>query len=308
MTESASGTATARPQVSFGIKTAPQHTTYEAVRRIWREADQEPEFAHAWLFDHFVPLSGDLDGPCLEGWTLLSALAAETSRLRIGIMVTGNTYRHPAILANMGATVDIISGGRMDFGIGAGWNELEHDSYGIPLYPAAERIHRLAESCEIIRLLWMEPRVDFAGSYYHLRDARCEPKPLQKPHPPFVIGGSGERLTLRVVAQYASIWNFSGGSAQEFTRLSGILNDHCVAVGRDPATIQRSVQVRVDPAQLEVTRDQLREFIAAGSTHLVLGLGGPGLPPAGGDPYPVDIVRRLANEVIAPLREEFGLH
>jgi len=307
MTESTPNTGTAKPKLSFGIKTAPQHTTYEAIRRIWREADQEPEFAHAWLFDHFVPLSGDLDGPCLEGWTLLAALAAETSRLRIGIMVTGNTYRHPAILANMGATVDIVSHGRLDFGIGAGWNELEHDSYGIPLYPAAERIHRLAEACEVIRLLWTEPRVDFAGSYYHLREARCEPKPIQKPHPPFVIGGSGERLTLRVVAQYASVWNFSGGSPQEFSRLSGILNDHCAAVGRDPATIQRSVQVRVDPAHLETTRDQLREFIAAGSTHLVLGIGNPGLPPEVEDPYPADIVHRLANEVIAPLRQESGL-
>jgi F420-dependent oxidoreductase-like protein len=277
------------------------------MRRIWREADQEPDIEHAWLFDHFVPLGGDQDGPCLEGWTLLAALAAETSRLRIGVMVTGNTYRHPAVLANMGATVDIVSGGRLDFGIGAGWNELEHDSYGIPLYAAGERIRRLGEACEVIRLLWTEPKVDFAGSYYHLREARCEPKPIQKPYPPFVIGGSGERLTLRVVAQYAAIWNFSGGSAEEFTRLSGILNDHCAAVGRNPANIQRSVQVRVDPAHLEVTRDQLREFIAAGASHLVLGLSTSGLPPAGEDPYPADIIHRLATEVIAPLREEIGL-
>src|SRR5215469_12579042 len=295
----------AKQKLSFGFKTAPQHTTYEAIRRIWREVDQEqPVFTHAWLFDHFVPLRGDQDGPCLEGWTLLAALAAETKRLRVGVMVTGNTYRHRAVLANMGATVDIISGGRMDFGIGAGWNELEHTSYGIPLYPPGERIRRLAEACEVVRLLWTEPVVDFAGQYYHLSEARSEPKPLQRPHPPFVIGGSGEKLTLRVVAQYASVWNFSGGSPQEFSRLSGILNDHCAAVGRDPTSIQRSVQVRVDPAHLETTRDQLREFIAAGSTHLVLGIGNPGLPPEVEDPYPADIVHRLANEVIAPLRQE----
>jgi len=292
------------PRLKFGIKTAPQHTTYEAMLRVWREADQEPSFEHAWLFDHFVPLSGDQNGSCLEGWTLLAAFAAQTQRLRVGVMVTGNTYRHPAILANMGATVDIISGGRLDFGIGAGWNELEHTSYGIPLYPAGERIRRLAEACEVIRLLWTEPIVDFAGQYYHLSGARCEPKPVQKPHPPFVIGGSGERLTLRVVAQYATIWNFAGGPVEDFARLNAVLDDHCAAVGRDPATIQRSVQVPVDPAHLEENRRLLDSFIRAGATHLILNLGSPRLFVSGQDLYTPGIVHRLATEVVEPLQME----
>src|SRR5215469_1093314 len=287
--------------LSFGIKTAPQHTSYEAMLQVWREADLEPVFTHAWLFDHFVPLSGDQSGPCLEGWTLLSALAAQTERLRVGVMVTGNTYRHPAILANMGATVDIISGGRLDFGIGAGWNELEHTSYNIPLYAPAERIHRLAEACEVIRLLWVEPIANFAGEYYQLKEARCEPKPVQKPHPPFVIGGSGERLTLRVVAQFATVWNFAGGPVEEFSRLSSVLDQHCAAVGRDPSAIARSVQVPIDPLHLDDTRDLLGRFIEAGATHLILNLGNPRQYREEEGRYPSGIIRRLAAEVVEPL-------
>src|SRR6266516_490944 len=124
----------------FGIKTAPHYTTYEEMLRVWLEADTIPVFEHAWVFDHFMPLGMNIAGPCLEGWTLLAAFAAQTRRLRVGVMVTGNTYRHPAVLAKMGATVDIISHGRMDFGIGAGWNQLEHESYGIELLPPGKRI------------------------------------------------------------------------------------------------------------------------------------------------------------------------
>jgi len=249
---------------------------------------------HAWLFDHFMPLGADPTGPCLEGWTLLAAFAAQTERLRVGQMVTGNTYRHPTVLANMGATVDIISHGRMDFGIGAGWNELEHSSYGIPLYTPGERIRRLGEACEIIRRMWTETTPTFEGRYYQIHEARCEPKPIQKPYPPFVIGGSGEQLTLRIVAQYADIWNFAGGSVEEFTRKSGILDEHCAAVGRDPAAIERSTQLVVDCTNLAATREVAQAFSAAGATHLILNLRAP---------YPDGIVRRLADEIIKPLRE-----
>ncbi len=176
-------------KLSFGIKTAPQFTTYDDILRVWNEADRLPEIEHAWAFDHFIPLGPDPTGPQLEGWTLLGALAARTERLRLGLMVTGNIYRHPAVLANIGATVDVISHGRLDFGIGAGWNEMECNMYGIPLYAPGERIRRLGEACEVIKLLWTEPRANFNGKYYQLRDALCEPKPVQKPYPPFVIGG-----------------------------------------------------------------------------------------------------------------------
>src|SRR5215467_4886850 len=174
--------ATKRP-LRFGVKVAPQHTTWDEVLRIFEEADARPAFAHAWVFDHFMPLGGAPDGPCLEGWTLLAALAARTQRLRVGVMVTGNTYRHPAVLANMGATLDQIAHGRLDMGLGAGWNEPEHTAYGIPLPPTGERIRRLGEACEVLLRMWTEEAPDFAGRYYELRGARCEPKPLQRPHP-----------------------------------------------------------------------------------------------------------------------------
>jgi F420-dependent oxidoreductase-like protein len=284
----------AAPQrLSFGIKTAPQHTTYEEMLRVWQEADQEPLLEHAWLFDHFMPIIGDPTGPCLEGWTLITAFAALTKRLRVGLMVTGNTYRHPAVLANMGATVDIVSGGRLDLGIGAGWNEREHHAYGIPMYTTAERIRRLGEACEVIRRMWTEFSPAFEGRYYQLKDAYCEPKPIQKPHPPFVIGGSGEQLTLRVVARYADIWNFVGGSVDDFKHKNEVLNQHCAAIGRDPATIQRSIQPLADPTNWQGTRDLVRGFIDAGATHIILNLR---------PPYPQHIARSLVTEVVEPLR------
>ena len=279
----------------FGIKTAPQNTTYEDMLRIWQEADTLSIIEHAWVFDHFMPLGNDPTGPCLEGWTLLAALAAATKRIRVGQMVTGNTYRHPAVLANMGATVDIISNGRMDFGIGAGWNELEHEAYGIPLYAPAERIHRLGEACEVIRLLWTETLANFDGKYYQLKDARCEPKPVQKPYPPFVIGGGGEQLTLRVVAQYADVWNFAGGPVETFVHKNEVLDRHCETIGRDPATIERSIQAGADPENLEALKTTLRTFIDAGATHLIMNLRAP---------YPEGIVHRLVSEVVEPLLAE----
>ncbi len=284
-------------KLSFGIKTAPQNTTYEGMLRVWQEADTVPIIEHAWLFDHFMPLGADPTGPCLEGWTLLAALAAQTKRLRVGIMVTGNTYRHPAVLANMSATVDIISGGRLDFGIGAGWNELEHSAYGIPLYAPGERIRRMGEACEVIKRMWTETAPDFDGQYYQLRGARCEPKPIHKPYPPFVIGGSGEQLTLRMVAKYADIWNFVGGSTESFRHKNEVLNNHCATVGRDPAAIERSVQVFADPDNLSEARDTVRDYITAGATHLILNLRAP---------YPQGIVHRLAEEVVEPLRQEIS--
>jgi F420-dependent oxidoreductase-like protein len=277
--------------ISFGIKTAPQHTTYAAMLEVWKAADQEPAIEHAWLFDHFAPIFSDVNGPCLEGWTLLAAYAAQTTRLRLGLMVTGNTYRHPAVLAKMAATVDIISGGRLDLGLGAGWNEYEHASMGIPLYAPGERIRRLGEACELIKRLFTQRLADYDGRYYQLKGARCEPKPLQKPHPPFVIGGGGEQLTLRVVAQYADIWNYPSpeGPVAEFERKIAVLHSHCEAVGRDPGSIKISVQPVVNYDDLDVTAETIRGFVGSGATHVVLNL-----PP----PYPQGIVRRLAQELI----------
>ncbi len=284
----------ARP-LSFGVKTAPQNTTYEAMQAVWHAADATPDFDHAWLFDHFIPLGPDPTGPQLEGWTLLGAFAAQTERIRLGLMVTGNTYRHPAVLANIGATVDVISHGRLEMGMGAGWNELEHQLYGMTLPSPGERIRRLGEACEVIRLLWTEPVANFEGRYYQLHDARCEPKPVQKPYPPFVIGGSGEQLTLRVVARYAQVWNFAGGTVETFTHKSEVLDRYCAEIGRDPGSIARSIQQRVIYDDLAATRESIRPYIAAGASHIVLNLT---------YPYPEGIVQRLAAEVVRPLREE----
>ena len=274
----------------WGVKTSPQHTTYDAMLDVWREADRTTAFEHAWLFDHFNPIQGSLDGPCFEGWTLLSALAAQTSRLRLGLMVAGNTYRHPAVHAHMAATVDVISGGRLDFGVGAGWNEYEHQSMGIPLYAPGERIRRLGEACEITKRLWTQHLTDFDGRYYQLTQARLEPKPVQKPYPPIVIGGSGEQLTLRVVAQYADIWNFGGGDVEIFRHKLRVLHEHCAAIGRDPKEIELSVQNRIDYDDLGTTVETLKPLVDAGATHIVLMLV---------YPYPDGIVARLADEVVA---------
>jgi F420-dependent oxidoreductase-like protein len=276
-------------RLRWGVKTAPQHTTYDAMLAVWQEADRMQAFEHAWLFDHFAPIQGDLDGPCFEGWTLLAALAAQTSRLRLGLMVAGNTYRHPAVHAHMAATVDVISNGRLEFGVGAGWNEYEHQSMGIPLYTPGERIRRLGEACEIARRLWTQQLTDFDGRYYQLTQARCEPKPIQKPYPPIVIGGSGEQLTLRVVAQYADIWNFGGGDVETFQHKIAVLHEHCAAVGRDPEQIELSVQARVNYDDLPATVATLQPLVDAGATHLILMLA---------YPYPDGIVTRLADEVV----------
>ncbi len=283
-------------KLRFGIKTAQQNTSYEDILRVWLEADSIPSIEHAWAFDHFIPLGPDPTGPQLEGWTLLGALAARTERLRVGLMVTGNTYRHPPVLAKIGATVDVISHGRLDFGIGAGWNELESNMYDIPLYTPGERIRRLDEACEVIKRLWTEPVANFDGRYYHLKDARCEPKPVQKPYPPFVIGGSGEQLTLRVVAKHANIWNFVGGSVDTFRHKIEVLEEHCAAVGRDPSTIERSIQERVNYANPAETLANIKPYIEASATHIILNLTAP---------YPENIVHRLVEEIVAPLQAEF---
>lgn len=276
--------------ISWGIKTRPQHTTWETMRSIWVATDQHPAYDHAWLFDHFAPITGDLDGPCYEGWTTLAALAACTTRVRLGLMVAGNTYRHPAVHAHMAATVDVISNGRLDFGIGAGWNEYEHSSMGIPLYQPGERIRRMGEACELTKRLFTQHLTDFDGQYYQMKDARCEPKPVQKPYPPFVIGGGGEKLTLRYVAEYADIWNCVSSDLETFRHKSAVLDEHCAAIGRDPGSITRSVQVLFEDESLAATVSQVQGLVNLGVTHVILMLA---------PHHDAAIVDRLAREVVA---------
>lgn len=260
-------------KVSF--KTAPMHTDWQSIRDVWIEADDIDVFDGGWTFDHFTPLRGDEAGPCLEGWVLLASLATLTSRLRLGVMVTGNTYRHPAVLANMAATADIVSGGRLDLGIGAGWFAEEHAAYGIELPPLRERFDRLDEALEVIHLLLTEDVSNFDGMHYRLRDARCEPKPLQQPHPPIVIGGGGERRTLRATARWADHWNFPSMAfdVDAFRRKVDVLEAWCEELGRPSSEIEKSIQFAAgDPASLS---DRIGQAASAGADHAVVALPSP---------------------------------
>ncbi|MDX6238147.1 MAG: hypothetical protein QOG10_2962 [Kribbellaceae bacterium] len=233
----------------FAIKTRPEHTTWQRLRDVWVAADEFEIFESAWNWDHFYPLSGDMAGPNLEGWSMLAAMAQATSRIRVGCQVTGMIYRHPAVLANMAATVDIISDGRLELGVGAGWNQMECDAYGIDLPPLKERFDRFDEGVQAIVGLLSDPVTNFDGQYVKLTDARCEPKPVQRPHPPITIGGKGPKRTLRAAARWAQQWNVIVSSADEWRPLKDILVGHCEDLGRDPDEITCSVNVRIDPDQ-----------------------------------------------------------
>lgn len=232
--------------MKISFKTSQQESTWEEIVEIWKAADEMEVFEGGWLFDHFYPLfTDDASTPCMEAWSLIAALAAVTSRLRLGHMVTSNTYRHPAVVANMIATVDVISGGRLDFGFGAGWFEAEHAAYGIPLPPLRERFDRFDEALEVIHLLLTERQSNFNGSYYQLADAFCEPKPVQSPRPPFVIGGRGEKRLLRSTAMWADHYNYPRDDVDDFRYRLEVLHRWCDEVGRDPSEIETSLQIRV---------------------------------------------------------------
>lgn len=232
--------------VRFAFKTSPQNTTWADMLAVWQAADEIEVFESGWTFDHFYPIFSDSTGPCLEGWITLTALAQATKRLRVGVLVTGIHYRHPAVLANMAAALDIVSDGRLELGIGAGWNEEESGAYGIELGSIKERFDRFEEACEVLTSLLSQETTSFDGRYYQLKDARNEPKGPQRPHPPICIGGSGEKRTLRITAKYAQHWNFAGGSPEEFARKRDVLAAHCADIGRDPAEITLSAHVRLD--------------------------------------------------------------
>jgi F420-dependent oxidoreductase-like protein len=236
----------------FAFKTSPQHTAWAPMLDVWRAADDIEVFESGWTFDHFYPIRDDHNGPCLEGWITLTALAQATRRVRMGTLVTGIHYRHPAVLANMAATLDIVSGGRLELGIGAGWNEEESGAYGIELGTPRERSDRFEEACEIITgLLSPQQTTTFRGRFYQVTGARCNPKPIQQPHPPICIGGSGEQRTLRTAARFAQHWNFLGGTPEQFSHKRDVLYRHCADIGRDPAEILLSSHVihTGDPAE-----------------------------------------------------------
>jgi F420-dependent oxidoreductase-like protein len=247
-----------------------------------------------WYADHFMPNQTDVSAPTAEVWTTVSALGARVPRLRVGTLVCGNTYRHPAVLAKMAAQADIISGGRIVLGLGAGWQENEHRAYGIPFYTTGERLRRLDEACQIVTGLFSNERTTFTGRYYELSEAPLEPKPIQRPLP-LLIGGGGEKVTLKIAARYANEWN-TWGTPEVLRRKGEILDEHCRAIGRDPSTIRHSAQaiffLDEDEETVEAARaarrfpviagnaDELRQIVQdyadAGVTELVIpdrGLG-----------------------------------
>ena len=239
--------------MKFGIHLIQQNIAIAECRRLWRWADNAG-FDWFDVSDHFYesPMT-EKQGPYLECLACLAALACDTERLRIGTVVLAMDYRHPAVLANALAAIDHLSEGRLEVGLGAGWNEQEYAAYGIPFERIGRRLDVLEEGLQVIRLLFTEQRANFDGRFFQLRDALCEPKPLQ-PRVPIWIGGNGERRTLRLIAQYADGWNSPYVTAEQWTRLSGVLDRHCESVGRDPSQIQRDVNLSFHLAASESHR------------------------------------------------------
>jgi alkanesulfonate monooxygenase SsuD/methylene tetrahydromethanopterin reductase-like flavin-dependent oxidoreductase (luciferase family) len=272
---------------------------------------------------HFIPITGSTDGPELEGWTTLAALAARTDKIRVGVLVTGNTYRNPAVLAKMATTVDLISNGRLDFGIGAGWFEFEHTAYGIPFYDDKERADRLAEAMQVIRLLWTADHPSLDGKFYDLHHAPFLPKPVQTPYPRVVIGGKGKKWIMPTVARYADEWNAPVGVGPDgIKRRIALLREECARIGRTPCVERVSVLMplinisnvplagtatrlgarllverRIADALLagspDEIKDVIRQHVDAGVTRVILNLR---------PPFDRELMRRFAQEIMPAFR------
>ena len=315
-------TPAAKPRIKFGIQTGQQDVTYQEVLAIWKEAEALG-FDSAWNFDHLTPIRGDTDGPCLEGWTLLAALATQTSRIRIGTLVNGNTYRNPALIAKMATTVDQISGGRFDLGMGAAWFEFEHTAYGFPFYTAKERADRLGEALQVITKLWTEDHPSFGGQFYSLKDAPFAPKNVQQPHPPIVVGGKGKKWIMPLVARYANAWNVPiGVSPKGIENRREIIRAECARVGRSPCDIEVQAFlvlfsitdvpfaggiIRMGARVIEDKRvaqsilvgsasqitEHIKTYVDAGATHIIMNIQ---------PPYDPELLRRFAREVMPNFR------
>ncbi len=291
----------AKKKIRFGIQTPPEVADPEDLIKLWQEAESWG-YDSAWTFDHFIPISGNTKGPCVDGWMLLGALATKTSKI----------------------PVDLLSHGRLELGIGAGWFEFEHTAYGIPFYTAKERTRRLKESVQIIRSLWTEKETTFTGKYYTIDHAPFEPKPVQKPYPPILIGGQGQKWTLPIVARYADAWNLGNAGPAKTKELIQTLDHLCekykrdcntieksnltsLVLGDDPeknaATLQRIATARrLTPEQakevllngnVEEVKKQIQAYIDAGVTHIIIGQR---------QPYDREGLQRFAKEVMPAFR------
>jgi F420-dependent oxidoreductase-like protein len=225
------------------IKTPPHHSPWSAYLDVWREADQIDVFESAWNWDHFYPLAPPYDGPNLEGWTMLAALAQATTRLRLGAMVNGMHHRHPAVTANMAATLDVISGGRFELGIGAGWYEHEWLAYGYGFPPVGERLGQLGDHLEVISRMLGPGRATFAGRYAEVDGAINEPKGVQ-PHMPVIVGGNGRRRTAGYAVRFADELNYVFLPPDQLRQRIAEVRARCESEGRDPATLRFSMYVR----------------------------------------------------------------
>ena len=260
----------------YAIKTPNHNTTWDNMLEIWKEADRIEVFEAAWNWDHLYPLRGDPHGTSLDGWVTLSALARETSRIRIGSMVNGMHFRHPSITAKMAVTLDHVSGGRSYLGLGAGWFEEEAEAHGIELGTMKERFDRFDEGLEVIISLLTNEETDFSGQFYELKGALSEPKATQKPHPPICIGGSGRKRTLRAVARWAQMWDALMVDPKEWLELREVLEGHCQAVGRDSGEIDCSVHIRYSQGD-DVSRiaDEAANHLSNGADVVVFTMGSP---------------------------------
>ena len=316
--------STTKP-IRFGLQVAQQQTTVAELKQVWQEAEALG-FDSLWTNDHLLPSVGPSDKVNLEAWTLLAAMASLTSRVQLGTLVSSNTFRHPSVLAKMATTVDHLSNGRLILGLGFGWFEREHQVFGVPFPKMKERSERLAEALQLITALWgANPTASFSGTYYRLRDAPFEPKPVQQPHPPILIGGIGETRTLPLVAKYASMWNIPMLTPDQIRIKNQVLERLCQDIQRDCDEIERSiltpVYIQTDPAEVqslleriaglrnvsveqarkmilagtpEEIRRQIKAYIEVGVTHFIINLRRPGL-------YDRDGVRTFATEVMPHL-------
>ena len=238
-------------QIRVGIHSGPQNVTLNEYIGLWSSAE---DLGYDWasVYDHFLPIQSSEEGPNFEGPTLLASLATHTTRMRCGILVIGATYRNPGILANIATTIDHISQGRLELGIGAGWYLQEHRQFGIPFPTMLERSDMLSETAQILKCLWTQPRTTFSGNHYTITNALCEPKPLQKPHIPLWIGGMGEKYTLRVVAEVADGWNAFFMPIEHYKRKLQVLAKYCAVIDRDPDNIRKSLIIEAAVGETEM--------------------------------------------------------
>ena len=280
-----------------GIKLS-QDAPIESYKAIWKIAD-EARFDHCWAMDHLATIGpiGE-DRLIFDGWELLAGMAIATSHVRIGLLVTGITYRNPALLAKIATTVDHLSDGRLEFGIGAAWAANEHEMYGIS--GLDHRVGLFSEGLQVIRSLWTQERTNFEGRYFTMRNAVANPKPIQKPYPPIWVGSGGPTM-LKLTARHADVWNVSGNAGRTVENAAAAsqeLDQACAAIGRDPSEIRRSVQVPAggDPAEIV---DRVRGFADAGFTEVIIMMSGGGMST---DADPVSTAAMLGEKVLPELR------